>query len=106
MTSCCVFTGAAARHRTRLSLDMPRELQPATCPALQPSQIETAECASHRPGFRQLLSSPGSRVAQVKIRTDVAAFRRGKHDARRESTGIHDVRDAIPAVRHELARIA
>src|SRR5215472_1390682 len=68
------FTGAAARS-PRLSLDMPRELQPTTCPALQPSQSETAECGSHRPGFRQLLSSPGSRVAQVKIRTDVVAFR-------------------------------
>src|SRR5215813_11502817 len=62
-------------HRTRLSLDVPRELQPATCPALQPSQSETAECGGHRPGSRQLLSSPGSQVAQLKIRTDVVAFR-------------------------------
>jgi hypothetical protein len=34
------------------------------------------------------------------------AFARGKDDARGEFTGITHAVDAIPAIRHELARIA
>src|SRR5262245_53951309 len=67
------------------SLDVPTELQQATCRSLLPSEIETAECASHRPGFRQRLSSTEWLVVHAKIRTDVPAFRlRKKRRAPRE----------------------